>query len=348
MPKVMVAMSGGVDSSVAAALLKQQGHEVIGATLRLYDKEGKATEVEKAKEVCEKLGIPHFYFDMRELFLEKVIKKFACEYDLGLTPNPCIECNIHLKFGALLEKAQEMGCDYLATGHYCKIEQKDSVPTLFRPEDRKKDQTYVLWHLTKEKLEHILMPLGDITKDEVREIAEQYGFVSASYKESQDICFVPDGDYTAFLERYNGKKFEGGNYVDICGNVLGKHAGHQCYTVGQRKGLGIALGCPQFVISKNSEQNTVVLSPDEKMLFKTKVLIRDVSFASGEIPAAPFCCTAKLRYSAPDTECTVYPADNKTAVIEFISPVRAPSPGQSAVFYEGNAVLGGGIIVGGE
>lgn len=345
MPKVMVAMSGGVDSSVAAALLLKQGYEVIGATLRLYDKDGKSTETEKAKAVCEKLGIPHFCFDMRELFFEKVIKKFANEYDLGLTPNPCIECNIHLKFGALLEEAREIGCDYIATGHYCKIEKKDGVPTLLRPEDRKKDQTYVLWHLTREQLTHILMPLGNITKEEVKKIAEQYGFVSASYKESQDICFVPDNDYVSFLENLRGENFKRGRFVDIGGKVLGENAGHQCYTVGQRKGLGIALGCPQFVISKNAEQNTVVLSPDEKMLFKTKVSIRDVSYAAGEIPTEPIKCTAKLRYSAPDTECIVYPGDNKTAVIDFISPVRAPSPGQSAVFYDGNAVLGGGIIV---
>ncbi|MBQ2746189.1 MAG: tRNA 2-thiouridine(34) synthase MnmA [Clostridia bacterium] len=341
MPKVMVAMSGGVDSSVAAARLLEQGYEVIGATLRLYERQGNAAEAEKAKAVCERLNIPHFCFDMRELFSQKVIKKFALDYDLGLTPNPCIECNIHLKFGALFDKAMEMGCDFLATGHYCKVKNGE----LIRPADRKKDQTYVLWHLTKEKLEHILMPLGDITKDEVKKIAAQYGFESATGKESQDICFVIDGDYAAFLESYNGKKFAKGTYVDIGGKVLGENAGHQCYTVGQRKGLGIALGCPHFVISKDAKNNTVVLSPDEKMLFKTKVYIRDISVISGEIPTKPFACTAKLRYSAPDTECTVYPEKNKTAVIEFVSPVRAPSPGQSAVFYDGNKVLGGGIIV---
>ncbi len=348
MPKVMVAMSGGVDSCVAAALLLEQGFEVIGATLRLYEKNGDSTQTQRAKSVCDKLGIPHVVFDMRELFLEKVIKKFANEYDLGLTPNPCVECNIHLKFGALLDKAIELGCDYLATGHYCKIENIDGAAVLYRPADRKKDQTYMLWHLSPTQLSHILMPLGALTKEQVRKIAEEYGFESATAKDSQDICFVPDGDYVAFLEEFYGNKFARGKYLDTCGNVLGEHLGHQCYTVGQRKGLGIALGCPQFVISKNASDNTVVLSSDEKMLFKTKVLVRDVSLMSGEIPDKPFVCTAKLRYSAQDTEGTVYPQGDKRAVIEFVSPVRAPSPGQSAVFYKDDKVLGGGIIEGGE
>lgn len=348
MPKVMVAMSGGVDSSVAAALLLEQGYSVCGGTLRLYEKDGISPEVKKAESVCKRLGIPHFVFDMRELFLDKVIKKFAAEYDLGLTPNPCIECNIHLKFGALLQKAMELGCDFLATGHYCKVEERQGELALIRPADRKKDQTYVLWHLTEPQLSHILMPLGSVTKEQVREIALSYGFESANAKDSQDICFVPDGDYVSFLEKYNGKKFVGGKYIDVSGKALGEHLGHQCYTVGQRKGLGIALGCPQFVVSKNADDNTVVLSPDEKILFKTKVFIRDASLMSGAFPKEPFGCTAKLRYSAPDTECIVYPREDKTAVIEFASPVRAPSPGQSAVFYNGDTVLGGGIIVKGE
>lgn len=343
MSKVMVAMSGGVDSSVAAVLLIKAGFEVVGATLRLWEKDGIGKEVARAKEVCEKLNIPHYVFDMRAAFCDKVIRNFAHQYDAGLTPNPCIECNIHLKFGALYEKAMELGCDYLATGHYCKVKNGE----LIRPADRKKDQTYVLWHLKKEKLEHILMPLSDITKEEVKKIAEEYGFTSASVKESQDICFVPNSDYVAFLEEYNGKRFEGGSYIDKDGAVLGSHFGHQCYTVGQRKGLQVALGTPHYVIEKNPENNTVTLSPDEKMLFKTRVYVKDLSLISGEKPKEPFSCTAKLRYSANDTECVVYPRENE-AVIEFKNPVRAPSPGQSAVFYLNERVLGGAIIVKGE
>lgn len=347
MPKVMVAMSGGVDSSVAAALLCEQGYTVCGGTLRLFEKDGISPEVAKAASVCDNLGIEHFVFDMRELFDRKVIKHFAESYDNGFTPNPCIECNKHLKFGALLDKALEMGCDYIATGHYSKIEQVGGRYAVIRAEDAKKDQTYVLWQLSQHQLSHMLMPLGGYTKDTVRQIAEKYGFVSAHASDSQDICFVPDGDYVAFLEKYNGKPFDKGDYVDIGGNVLGRHGGHQRYTVGQRKGLGIALGRPQFVISKDALSNRVVLS-DEEHLFKTRVYIKDVNLMALPELKGTINCTAKLRYSAAAAECTVTLIGDAQAVIEFTAPQRAPSPGQSAVFYNGDTVLGGGIIVRGE
>lgn len=347
MPKVMVAMSGGVDSSVTAALLKEQGYDVVGGTMRLYDKDGEISpEILEAKKVCDALGIKHFVFDMRGLFEKEVINRFSLEYSLGLTPNPCIECNKYLKFGALLDKALELGCDFIATGHYSRIGKDESSgrQILYRPDDRKKDQTYVLWRLSQYQLSHILMPLGDITKDKVREIAEEYGFASANAKESQDICFVPDGDYAAFLEAYNNKVFDKGDYTDISGKVLGKHFGHQHYTIGQRKGLGIALGKPQFVISKDPLTNTVVLG-DEEHIFKKRVYIKDINITAIEHPETELLCTAKLRYSARDEESVFYPISETEAVLEFEKPQRAPSPGQSAVLYLGDAVLGGGKIV---
>lgn len=343
MSKVMVAMSGGVDSSVAAGLLKAE-NSVIGGTLRLFDNgEGIPKEVELAKKVCDMLSIEHFTFDKRELFEKKVIDRFADDYNNGLTPNPCVECNKHIKFGALLEEALKLGADYIATGHYSRIVHDGDISLISRPEDIKKDQTYVLWRLSQNQLKHILMPLGEYSKLEVREIAEEYNFPSARAKESQDICFVPDGDYAKFLKEYCGVNFKKGEYVDINGKLLGEHSGHQNYTIGQRKGLGIALGKPQFVISKDPATNRVVLS-DEEYLFSRRIYLREVNFMSGKIPEKQFLCTAKLRYSAKDTPCRVEVLGNDTAVIEFENPQRAATFGQSAVFYDGEFLLGGGII----
>ncbi len=349
MKKVMAAMSGGVDSSTAAVILKNMGYEVCGGTLRLYERKEIAAEVAAAKQVCDRLDISHSVYDMREAFKTEVIDRFEKEYSLGLTPNPCIECNKYLKFGRLLDAALDDGCELIATGHYSDIvfDSGSGRHILYRPTDRRKDQTYVLWRLSQYQLSHILMPLSHLTKDEVRAIAEEYGFVSAGAKESQDICFVPDGDYAAFLEEYRGEPFKMGDYTDICGNILGKHLGHQRYTIGQRKGLGIALGKPQFVISKDPLTNTVVLG-DEEYIYKKRVYIKDVNFVGAPPDGRDFSCTAKLRYSARDEKCIFHPLSETEALLEFENPQRGPTSGQSAVFYEGDAVLGGGYITGSE
>ena len=346
----MVAMSGGVDSSVAAAIMKEQGYYVCGGTLRLYEKDGKMSEeVLKAKSVCDKLGLEHSIYDMREEFKGKVIEYFSQEYEMGLTPNPCVECNKHIKFGSFLEKAVNENCDYIASGHYAQVgfDKSSGRYVLYRSDDSRKDQTYVLWQLSQNQLSHILMPLGNITKDEVRKIAQSYGFVSESYKESQDICFVPDGNYAQFLENFRGSPFANGNYIDIGGNVLGQHKGHQNYTVGQRKGLGIALGKPQFVISKNPSTNEVVLG-DEEHIYKKRVFIKDVNMIGIPFPKSSVSCTAKLRYSSRDEKCILHPTGNNQAVLEFEKAQRGPTAGQSAVFYSGDLLLGGGKIIGGE
>lgn len=349
MKKIMTAMSGGVDSSVTAALLKESGYNVCGGTLRLYETNNlPSKEVELAKSVCDRLKIDHFVFDKRETFLKEVINRFSREYNDGLTPNPCIECNKYIKFGVLLDEAVKEDCSFIATGHYSRIKKDtNSRYVLYRPQDIKKDQTYVLWRLSQYQLSHILMPLGDITKEEVRKIASDYGFISVSAKESQDICFVPDGNYAAFLQSLNGKAFEKGKYTDMSGNVLGEHSGHQCYTIGQRKGLGIALGKPQFVISKNPSANEVVLG-DEEHIFKKRIYIKDVNMIAADMPSSPVACTAKLRYSAKDEKCLLHPLSETEALLEFEKPQRAATPGQSAVFYSLDAVLGGGKIVKGE
>lgn len=346
MKKVTAAMSGGVDSSVSAVILKDMGYEVCGATLRLYERDGVSAEVAAAKEVCDRLGIAHKVYDMRSTFKTEVIERFARGYALGLTPNPCIECNKYLKFGALLDEALKDGCDFIATGHYSDIgfDVGSGRYLLYRPADRKKDQTYVLWRLSQHQLSHMLMPLSRLTKDEVREIAEKYAFSSASAKESQDICFVPDGDYAAFLEEYRGEPFKTGDYTDICGKVLGRHLGHQHYTIGQRKGLGIALGKPQFVISKDPVTNTVILG-DEEHIYKKRVYINNVNFIDAVSDGRDLTCTARLRYSARDEKCVFHPLSETEALLEFENPQRGPTPGQSAVFYDGDAVLGGGYII---
>ncbi len=352
--KVMVGMSGGVDSSVCAALLMDMGHSVTGVTLRLYDGEDyqngetrtccSLSDAEDAKAVCAKLGIPHYVFNFKRDFEEKVIQNFAEVYKRGGTPNPCIDCNRYIKFDAMLRRAQTLGFSKIATGHYATVRRdSDGRYLLCRSADPTKDQTYVLYCMTQEQLAHTLFPLGGLTKSEVRELARQKGLVTAKKPDSQDICFVPDGDYASFIERYSGCAFPKGDFVDESGVRLGAHGGVIRYTIGQRKGLGIAFGKPTFVLEKNAETNTVVLG-DEQKLFYRQVLVDRVNWIAFDKPSGEMPVTAKLRYSQKEQEARLIPLSDNSVLLEFKQPQRAPSPGQSAVFYQEDVVVGGGVI----
>ena len=340
--KVLVGMSGGVDSSVAAKLLLDSGYTVGGITLSLCDQAIDCTD--DAKDVCDKMGLVHYSVDLKDQFKKYVISDFVNEYKLGNTPNPCIVCNKHIKFGAMLEKAVELGFDKIATGHYARILKRDGRYILLKARDLSKDQSYVLYNLTQEQLSKVVFPLGEYTKPEIREIAENAGFVNADRPDSQDICFVPDGDYATFIEKTDGFKSQEGDYVDINGDLLGKHKGVINYTIGQRKGLGIALGKPQFVISKDADTNKVVLG-DEEHLFKKIVLIKNVNFIPFDELKGEMKVTAKLRYRHSPSEAVIRSLENGIVEIEFSEPQRAPSSGQAAVLYDGDIVVGGGTII---
>lgn len=352
--KLMLAMSGGVDSSAALALLTKE-YDVIGGTLQLFDREelcgscGDPSDIEDAKAVAAKYGIEHRVFPFRELFRKHVTDDFVQTYLDGGTPNPCIQCNKHIKFGALLEEALKLGCEYFATGHYARVEYDDVRGRYLLKkatcggEINPKDQSYVLYNLTQEQLRHIVLPLGTMDKAQVREIALSNGLVNASKPDSQDICFVPDGDYAGFIQRYSGTAPAEGCFTDTDGNIVGTHNGLIHYTIGQRKGLGISFGKPMFVVEKNSAANTVVLGESDK-LFRDTLTVRDVNLISVDALYAPLECCAKTRYSMREQPCVISPAENGRIIVRFMQPQRAVTPGQSAVFYDGDIVIGGGII----
>ena len=351
----LIGMSGGVDSSVAAYLMVRSGYRCIGATMRLYDNEtlGQSKErtccslddVEDARSVARRLGIPYYVFNFKEDFEKQVIEKFVDSYEQGRTPNPCIDCNRHLKFDRLLRRAQELGYEYVVSGHYARIRRDETTGRylLYKAADRAKDQTYFLACLSQEQLAHIQFPLGGLTKPEVRQIAEENGFLNARKHDSQDICFVPDGDYVAFLERNTGKTYPAGDYLDLDGNVVGRHRGAVCYTLGQRKGLGLAMGAPVYVCRKDMENNTVTVGPGEA-LFSGALRANDWQWFPFPALPSPMKVTVKTRHSQAEHPATVYPEADGIARVEFDTPQRAVTPGQAVVLYQDDLVIGGGTI----
>lgn len=349
--KVMMAMSGGVDSAVGALLLREAGYDVAGVTMQLHG-EGEcqgerscstAKDVEDAARVAEQMGIPFESHHLEADFARFVIEPFIYAYEHGATPNPCVDCNRHMKFARLHRLAKEQGFDYLATGHYARIEQKGGRFLLKKAKDPQKDQSYMLYSLTQEQLSRTLFPLGEYEKTETRAIADRAGFANSQKPDSQDICFVPDGDYATFIENYTGKPYPQGSFVTKDGKAVGEHRGIIRYTVGQRKGLGIALGAPTYVCKICPENNTVVLGKNED-LFSNELLAVGLNWIAFEKPTDPFRCKAKTRYRQSEEFCTVTPLADGSVRVVFDTPLRAITPGQSIVFYDGDYVLGGGVI----
>ena len=351
--KVIIAMSGGVDSSVAAFLMKEKGFDCIGATMKLYDNDEigisrektccSLDDIEDARSVARRLSMPYYVFNFKEEFEEKVIRKFISTYENGGTPNPCIDCNRYLKFEKLFQRMNEFEYNYVVTGHYAKIEENDGWFYLKKAVDDTKDQSYVLYSLTQYQLSHILFPLGEYTKNEIRDIAEKQGFLNARKKDSQDICFVPDGNYTDFIERYTGKKYPPGDFVDIKGKPIGKHQGIIRYTNGQRKGLGVAFGQPMYVAGKNIEENTVTLCTNDE-LFSKELNAVDFNWIIPN-PQNEIKCSARVRYNMREKPATAYINDDNSVNVVFDEPQRAITRGQAVVLYDGDIVLGGGTIV---
>jgi len=341
--KALIAMSGGVDSSVAAYLSLRSGYDCVGATMRLLESESGGAE--DARSVAQRLDIPFYEFDLTREFRSLVMDSFVRSYEDGLTPNPCIVCNRLVKFGLLLQQAKEMGCEYIVTGHYAKIRLDESTGRylLCKAEDAAKDQSYFLYSLNQQQLQHVLFPLGELTKQQARQIAREQGFLNAKKRDSQDICFIPDGDYRAFMERHTGKKLCPGSFLDLEGNVVGTHIGAAGYTLGQRKGLGLAMGEPVYVCHKNMQENTVTVGPNEALYHKA-LLADDWNWLAFESLTQPIRVRAKTRSRQIEQSATVYPMEMGFAKVEFDEPQRAITPGQAVVLYDGDTVVGGGTI----
>jgi len=352
---VLVGMSGGVDSAAAAVLLQEAGYAVSGCTLRLYDNGdlGRSPErgccsledVEDARLTAHRLGMDFFVFNFKDLFRRQVMDDFVSGYRCGRTPNPCIQCNRHVKFDALLRRADELELDYIATGHYARVDFDEGTGRwrLLRGRDRRKDQSYVLYPLTQRHLSRLLLPAGDYEKADVRALAGARGLVSARKPDSQDICFVPDGDYPAFLQRYGGMELVPGDFVDTGGRVLGRHRGLACYTTGQRRGLGVSADRPLYVLRKDAASNTVVLG-DEAELYSRTVWAEGFNWVSLPPQEGPVAVTVKTRYSQAECPAVLYPEADGAVRAVLERPQRAVTAGQSLVVYQGEAVVGGGTI----
>ena len=350
--KCLVAMSGGVDSSVAALIVKQENYEAIGATMKLIGETVPVSrehaccsldDIKNAQSICQKLGMEHFVFDFSEHFCHRVVDKFVLSYEMGATPNPCIDCNRYLKFERLFSEAEKLGCEKIATGHYARIEKCGDRYILKKAIDETKDQSYVLYSLSKEQLSRTLFPLGNMTKEQSRRIASENDFINADKRDSQDICFVKDEDYTDFIRRYTKKDYPDGDFVDMCGNVLGRHRGIISYTVGQRKGLGLSLRAPLYVREINPDNNTVVLCPHEE-LFSKELTATDINLTAVDDLYTPMRLKAKVGYRHKEQDALVRQIDENTLRVIYDEPQRAITKGQAVVLYDGDTVIGGGTI----
>ena len=356
--RALIAMSGGVDSSVAASLMMSRGYECIGVTMKLFGNEDisvpaehsccSADDVEDARRVCVRLGIPHYVMNFTEDFAQAVIRRFVESYEKGLTPNPCIDCNRYLKFDRLYRRAMELGCEKVVTGHYARVcyDSERGRWLLKKSLNQKKDQSYVLAFLTQEQLAHTYFPLGDYdNKEEIRGLAEEAGFENSGKPDSQDICFVPDNDYASFIRGYTGKDYPPGDFVNDNGDPIGQHKGIICYTIGQRRGLGLSLPAPLYVSGKDTENNIVRLSPNEK-LYSSRLTARDFNWISMEEPESgrKIRVSGRTRYNSRETQATAQMMEDGRVLVDFDQPVRAITPGQALVLYDGDIVVGGGTI----